>query len=118
MQLSLLSTEEADSLATHPLEPGTCLKLLAKGTEAEDLRGSKNYGCRRCIRKSISLPAQPTDVDTNPESAESAEPSISEGLKATTLGKPKLFNFNGLRSHLKAKSVQFLLRFLLMRLIS
>lgn len=107
MKLSLLP--EADSLSAHLLEPGTCLKLLAKGAEAEALRSSKNYGCRHCIRKLSTSSSGSTDEDGEPGSTHSADTPGSECLQTTSPDKQRLFNFNGLRSHLKAKSVALLL---------
>jgi len=83
MQISLLSQAEADAILTYPHEYGRRKRLMGFEYKAKGLQDLKNYGCRHCFQ--IRVPN-----NTSNASGES---------------KPALYNFNGMRSHLKEKYV-------------
>jgi hypothetical protein len=84
MQISLVSPEEAGYLSKGCVEFGTCSKLLGTKQQAKKFRGMQNYGCRHCVYAG-AVGKFDAIADTEAQNAR------------------RLFNFNGLRSHVKAK---------------
>jgi hypothetical protein len=119
-------------LGPYPYEYGVCKTLLGPShatpaTKAEIDR--KNYGCRHCLReeqeKQVALAAATAAIELNPGAnvvdaqgaaigvdgnAQIDLGSVVSRLQEVGIAGPKeqpppLFSFNGMRSHLKAKSV-------------
>jgi len=86
MQLSLVSAEEAGSFSMRHSEFGTCAKLLGLKLHAKKLRDMQNYGCRHCHH-----------------AAAGGTSNATTSAEAPATNAPRLFTFNGLRSHLKGK---------------
>ncbi|KAF8814728.1 hypothetical protein BYT27DRAFT_7205692 [Phlegmacium glaucopus] len=125
MELSLaLSVNTVTSyLGGYPFTFGLAEKLM--GSEGLTLLGkkaieSKNYGCRHCLRaKQVELAAAAAAEDEcsgeagdrNLELLEAVQVKLSttvsrmhdRGIEGPRNRPPALFNFNGMRSHLKAK---------------
>jgi len=95
MQMSLLSAEEAASLSTRSFELGTCSKLLGPKLQAKKFREMKNYGCQHCFHV--------TSVTGNSNATTDSKLDTSQPSKPRLLSDGRLFNFNGLRSHVKTK---------------
>jgi hypothetical protein len=95
MQMSLLSVEEAASLSTRSFELGTCSKLLGPKLQAKKFREKKNYGCQHCFHV--------TSVTGNSNATTDSKLDTSQPSKPRPLSDGRLFNFNGLRSHVKTK---------------
>ncbi|KIM86769.1 hypothetical protein PILCRDRAFT_315239 [Piloderma croceum F 1598] len=93
MQLSLVSAEEAGSFSMRHSEFGTCSKMLGPKLQAKKLRDLQNYGCRHCQHVATGGTSNAT---TGTEVWR-----FSKRSPATNV--TRLFNFNGLRSHLKEK---------------
>jgi hypothetical protein len=106
MQLSLLSKAEADSILINPVEYGLCAELMGRGPVIEELRGAIEYGCRHCHQ--VRPAASSTSADATSADVPVAEPvrnlQTPHANKPVTEAKqPKLYTFDGLRSHCKAK---------------
>jgi hypothetical protein len=122
MQVSL--TDPHDKIAFYlgefPYEHGLVEKLLQRGglliqTEID----RKNFGCRHCLRLKqnqlatfLDLSGAPGEVSMiqDSQSNRRAERCLSAMVRRAEVlfegpreKPPPLFNFNGLRSHLKAK---------------
>jgi hypothetical protein len=106
MQLSFLPRDERMSyLNGFPLSNsyGTVTKFFRQGGKAIQKEiDMRDFGCRICLRKK-----QINDTSAIPGS--SANPAgnkdrdVAQNCSQPKNPKPPLFNFNGLRSHLKAK---------------
>lgn len=85
MQLSLITETQANIIMARPFDLGLAQRLLGPEYRAKTLRGVSNYGCRHCM--------QPRGI------------LKQIGPKATgkASSDPKIFAFNGLRSHMKEK---------------
>jgi hypothetical protein len=104
MQISFLPRAEGMSyLNGFPLSCETVTKFFRQGGKAiQEEINMKKFGCRICLRKK-----QVNDTSAVPGS--SANPAgdkdrdVAQNCSQPKNPKPPLFNFNGLRSHLKAK---------------
>ncbi|KAI0642671.1 hypothetical protein C8Q79DRAFT_983413 [Trametes meyenii] len=76
-----------------PLEHGLTAKLLSGGAKFAAQRDMKAFSCRHCAHG--TLPPNTADPDTTADGDQESTGLISQ--------RPNLMNFNGLRSHLKAK---------------
>jgi hypothetical protein len=123
MQLSL--TDPHDKIASYlgefPYEHGLVEKLLQRGGRSVQTEiAKKNFGCRHCLRLKQNQLATSMDLGSAPGEASNlviqdsqsnrrAERVLSAMVSRVQVlfegprEKPPLFNFNGLRSHLKAK---------------
>lgn len=98
--------EMAGFLAGFPYESGLVERLLfGSGESIKKEIAAKNFGCRHCLAKSRKpLDIECTLWDWGPEWALSAiEKRTLEWYSFASQEKFVLFDFNGLRSHLKAK---------------
>lgn len=129
MQLRLLSVEEVAKVLLHPIEHGTAAQLMQRSDHAQNARKKQIYGCRHCEQAQLNqevIPLEAVSAPTNEKnSADEMTPKTAVGgeaespsqpdsgargshLKAgePTPGKtkpPRLYTFDGLRSHAKEK---------------
>jgi len=88
---------------------GLAQKLLGLSNKAKSARELKNYGCSHCLNKKREEALPPIPVAGGASSATSTDvqpqtqASTSEDVDAKSKLPQPLFNFNGMRSHLKAK---------------
>jgi len=124
MELTLTLSDDTITsyLGGYPFTFGLTEKLM--GSEGLTMKGkkaieSKNYGCRHCLRvKQVELAAAASEKESSEEAGERIpEPLEAVQVKLSTMAcrmhdlgiegpkerPPPLFNFNGMRSHLKAK---------------
>jgi len=129
MELSLTFSVDtiASYLGGYPFTFGVTEKLLgsARSFKGKKAIGRKNYGCRHCLRaKQVEpvavVPGVAAENEGNDgggeEAGENEAPEAIEvrlstivwtmhdrGIQGPKERPPPLFNFNGMRSHLKAK---------------
>ena len=111
MQIDLLSEAEANAILCTPLELGLATQLLSSDSDAIAKRDEKIFGCRHCqqsrpqtspaaaTHQDVSVTRGPSQSAKDPKSGKSA--TIQRAAKTTSV--KKLYNFNGLRSHLQEK---------------
>ncbi|KZT25744.1 hypothetical protein NEOLEDRAFT_337248 [Neolentinus lepideus HHB14362 ss-1] len=103
MQLKLLGSSEVEMTLRFPIEKGLHANVMGPSYQAKRLRALKEYGCRHCIQRREARPEEmegndvppPSDPAPNPESVLKSKPAAS--------AHGTLWDFNGLRSHAKAK---------------
>ena len=115
MELSFVSREEVISHLNGFAYPyGIVAKLFRHGGQAVQKEiNKKNFGCRICLRrkqtKDTTVAVPESEASANPSGAEDhtdSSPLVSTldcPLSQRPKEMPPLFNFNGMRSHLKAK---------------
>jgi hypothetical protein len=122
MELSLTSPVDTiiSYLGGYPFTLGLTEKLM--GPEGLSMKGkkaigSKNYGCRHCLRAKQVEPAAGNEGGGGEEAGERNELPKAVQVQLSTIvcrmhdrgiqgpkeRPPPLFNFNGMKSHLKAK---------------
>lgn len=123
MELSLPTLEEVTAyLGGYPYEHGVASQLMgpagispAAKTEIE----SVNFGCRHCLREAQRLASLASSTSSTQENVVPASNNGSTatpiqlssvvhrmhdvGIEGPLMQPPPLYNFNGMRSHLKAK---------------
>lgn len=114
-------------LGGYPFTFGLTEKLLgsARSSKVKKATGRKNYGCRHCLRAKqvepvAAVPGVAAENEGNDGGGEEAgkneAPQVTEvrlstvvrrmhdeGIQGPKERPPPLFNFNGMRSHMKAK---------------
>ena len=122
MQLKLLSVQELSEILQYPIKLGRRVQLTAHSEKSQTERQRQVYGCRHCEQKySVPLESVPTTkpsvntADASPQldtttagpdrSQDGTRGSLGEAAesKHTKSKSPKLFKFDGLRSHVKEK---------------
>lgn len=83
---------------------GLAQKLLGLTNKAKAARELKNYGCSHCLSQKREEAPPPIQDALGDSSTTSTGTQASTSELAEVKSKP-LFNFNGMRSHLKAKYV-------------
>ncbi|KAH7922757.1 hypothetical protein BV22DRAFT_1131164 [Leucogyrophana mollusca] len=100
MQVELLPETVGAAVPTDPFESGLCAKLMDLGHKARKMQGLQNYRCRHCLQIGAVLSrgsdqAAPDLYGVGTGTSESSGKGVGK--------KVKLFDFNALRSHMKAK---------------
>ena len=119
--MKVISQAEADRLRKEALRHGIVKRLTCPGRPAEILRAKKSYGCQHCALVDAARgELKPSEDQEKPGKNVKGQPSEdqkklgknSKGPRPVRTNESILsrrLTFDGLRSHLKAKSVQVFL---------
>ncbi|KAF7344587.1 hypothetical protein MSAN_01940800 [Mycena sanguinolenta] len=122
MEMSLLTSAEAQALVVSPIEDGLTKKIMGPNdVTVKQAQKTWKFGCRHCEQQHVPPPAEEkkapepqganekivkeqaqegdTTAEEQPESGKTEPVQKKENPKK----QPKRFEFNGLRSHLKEK---------------
>ena len=105
--MKIIPEAEADRLRKDPLRHGVVRRLTCPGRPAEILREKKSYGCQHCALVKAArgelVCGKPSGDQEGLDKNVKGPGSAHANRKAILSGR---LSFDGLRSHLKAKSVQ------------
>ena len=108
--MKVISQAEANRLRKDPLRHGVIRRLTCPSQPSHVLRGKKSYGCQHCA---IVKAARGKHIEiVHDKSSEDHEKpgKNAKGSRPAQANKKSILSgrltFDGLRSHLKAKSVQ------------
>ena len=126
MSIELLPQAQANALIGEPFEHGAVSQLTGRSDSAQEEREKRIYTCRHCTQaRSASSsvegtqPSVPTlstsehmPSNSSPAESSSAPRGRTRGSQPTAGREkgPRVFTFNGLRSHAKEKYVRHMSR--------
>ena len=121
MHIELVPRGQTDALVEPPIVLGAVSRLTEASHSAKELREKRMYGCRHCTQaRTADTPVEDSEhpvstlsatdhMPTNPSPAElsSSPQKKTRGSQTAAVGekRPRVFSFDGLRSHAKEKYV-------------